>query len=42
MEHKEIDNRGLACPQPVINTKKALDELRQRGIEEFILTVIVD
>lgn len=22
-----VDNRGLACPQPVINTKKALDAL---------------
>lgn len=42
MEHKEIDNRKLPCPQPVINTKKALDELRQRGREGFILTVIVD
>ena len=42
MEHKEIDNRGLSCPQPVINTKKALDELRQGGYEDFTLTVIVD
>lgn len=25
---KKIDNCGLACPQPVINTKKALDELQ--------------
>ncbi len=24
---KVIDNRGLACPQPVINTKKALDAM---------------
>ncbi|MDY6853631.1 MAG: sulfurtransferase-like selenium metabolism protein YedF [Thermodesulfobacteriota bacterium] len=32
-----IDARGLACPQPVINTKKALEE-----IEEGIITVIVD
>lgn len=32
-----VDARGLACPQPVINTKKALEE-----IEEGILTVIVD
>ncbi len=42
MTHKEIDNRGLSCPQPVINTKKALDELFQGGHEEFTLTVIVD
>ncbi|MEW6615838.1 MAG: sulfurtransferase-like selenium metabolism protein YedF [Thermodesulfobacteriota bacterium] len=34
---KAVDARGLACPQPVINTKKALEE-----IEEGILTVIVD
>ena len=24
---KVVDNRGLNCPQPVINTKKALDQL---------------
>ncbi|MBI4620368.1 MAG: sulfurtransferase-like selenium metabolism protein YedF [Desulfobacterales bacterium] len=34
---KVIDARGLACPQPVINTKKALEK-----IEEGILIVIVD
>lgn len=34
---KIIDARGLACPQPVINTKKALE-----AIEEGMLTVIVD
>ena len=34
---KTLDARGLACPQPVINTKKALEE-----IQEDILTVIVD
>lgn len=32
-----IDAKGLTCPQPVINTKKALEE-----IKEGILTVIVD
>jgi tRNA 2-thiouridine synthesizing protein A len=26
MKH-QVDNCGLACPQPVINTKKALDEI---------------
>jgi len=26
---KEINNRGLACPQPVINTKRALEEIDQ-------------
>lgn len=40
--HKEIDNRGLPCPQPVLNTRKVLDELFQEGCQEFTLTVIVD
>lgn len=35
--NKKIDARGLACPKPVIMTKKALDE-----IEEGIVTTIVD
>ncbi|SFR00073.1 sulfurtransferase-like selenium metabolism protein YedF [Desulfoscipio geothermicus] len=26
MSHKTVDCRGLACPQPVINTKKAIEE----------------
>lgn len=34
---KEIDARGLVCPQPVINTKKALEE-----ISEGEVIVIVD
>lgn len=34
---KEIDCRGLACPQPVITTKKALEEMA-----EGELMVIVD
>ena len=25
----EIDARGLACPKPVINTKKELDNIEQ-------------
>ena len=33
----EVDARGLPCPQPVINTKKALEE-----IEEGTVTVLVD
>ncbi len=32
---KEIDCRGLACPQPVLTTKKALEE----GQEELIVVV---
>ena len=34
---REIDCRGMACPQPVITTKQALDQLR-----EGELIVIVD
>ncbi len=37
MSAKEIDCRGLACPQPVIEAKKALDA----GTEDAV-TVIVD
>ncbi|MDK2820191.1 MAG: hypothetical protein PWP31_156 [Clostridia bacterium] len=33
----EIDNRGLACPMPVVNTKKALEEL-----DSGIVTCLVD
>jgi selenium metabolism protein YedF len=33
---KEIDCRGMACPQPVVTAKKALDE---SAGEEFILIV---
>jgi selenium metabolism protein YedF len=33
---KEIDCRGMACPQPVITTKKVLEEIEQG---EFILIV---
>lgn len=34
---KQVDCRGLACPQPVLTTKKALDAVQQGK-----LTVIVD
>jgi selenium metabolism protein YedF len=34
---REVDARGLPCPQPVINTKKALEEL-----EKGTVTVLVD
>lgn len=33
---KEINNRGLACPQPVINTKRALEELSQGSIISIV------
>ncbi len=35
-EMKEIDARGLACPQPVILTKKALEEMS----EGEVLTIV--
>lgn len=31
-----VDNRGLSCPQPVINTKKALDELSVGSIISIV------
>lgn len=37
MQSQIIDARGLACPMPVINTKKILDNIR-----EGLVTTIVD
>lgn len=42
MLNREIDNRGLTCPQPVLNTKKALEELARQGVKDYVLTAIVD
>jgi len=39
---KIIDNRGLACPLPVVNTKKAMDELAVDKAEGFELISLVD
>ncbi|SHF01875.1 sulfurtransferase-like selenium metabolism protein YedF [Desulforamulus putei] len=33
---REINNRGLACPQPVINTKKALEEMEQGTVVSVV------
>lgn len=38
MEKKIVDARGLACPLPVVNAKKAVGEFKENGI----LTVLVD
>ena len=38
MEKKMVDARGLACPLPVVNAKKAVGEFTQDGE----LTVLVD
>lgn len=35
---KTIDCMGMACPLPVVNTKKAVEELNEAGV----LTVLVD
>ncbi|GAB6182242.1 sulfurtransferase-like selenium metabolism protein YedF [Desulfotomaculum defluvii] len=33
---REINNRGLACPQPVINTKRALEEIDQGTVVSIV------
>lgn len=33
---KVVDNRGLSCPQPVINTKRALDEITDGEIISLV------
>ena len=38
MEKKIVDARGLACPLPVVNAKKAAEELKTGDV----LTVLVD
>ena len=38
METKIVDARGLACPLPVVNAKKAVAEMKEGGV----LTVLVD
>ena len=38
MEKKIVDARGLACPLPVVNAKKAAEELATGDV----LTVLVD
>ena len=38
MEKKIVDARGFACPLPVVNAKKAAEEMKEGGI----LSVLVD
>ena len=38
MEKRTVDARGLACPLPVVNTKKAAAQMENGGV----LTVLVD
>ena len=38
MSNRTVDARGLTCPLPVVNAKKAAQEMNEEGI----LTVLVD
>ncbi len=38
MENKTVDARGMACPLPVVNAKKASEEMKEGGV----LTILVD
>lgn len=40
--YSEINNCKLSCPQPVINTKAALEEIHQQSPRGFTLVSIVD
>lgn len=42
MEQREIDCRGLQCPQPVVNTRKVFNAMVEEGHPEFNITTIVD
>lgn len=35
-EYKKVDCRGLACPQPVINTKKALESMERGTVAALV------
>ena len=39
MAEKYVDARGLSCPQPVLDTKKALEEIEQGTVEVLVDTV---
>lgn len=39
MEKTIVDARGLSCPQPVIETKRALDKLGAGLVEVLVDTV---
>lgn len=36
--HKQVDCQGLACPMPVVKTKKAIDEIEPGQVLEVIAT----
>ncbi|MBU8908710.1 sulfurtransferase TusA family protein [Desertibacillus haloalkaliphilus] len=35
---KVVDAKGLACPMPIVKTKKAIDELRSGEVLEVLAT----
>ncbi|MGC9366798.1 MAG: sulfurtransferase TusA family protein [bacterium] len=39
MAEKFVDARGLSCPQPVLDTKKALEEIKHGTVEVLVDTV---
>lgn len=39
MADKEVDTRGLSCPQPVLDAKAALDSLSSGKVEVLVDTV---
>ncbi len=41
MTKRTLDCRGLACPKPVVNTKKTLEALEEESAD-FTLTAVVD
>ena len=36
---KTVDARGLSCPQPVVETKRALDKMTDGKVEVLVDTV---
>ena len=38
MADKQVDARGLSCPQPILVTKKALDGLAAGAVEVLVET----
>jgi len=41
-KYRELDNRRMKCPEPVIQTKQALEELIEEQVKHFTLVSIVD
>ena len=41
-EYRELDLRGMACPQPVVETRRALLEIRQEGLKTHLAALVAD